>query len=88
MNITCDSCHASFTPVVKDRPLRGGGKERRFRCPQCRRWYVVAVFTPAGVKIAQEIQRVEAAIRRNPADIALREQLVELRGQLRPEVTR
>lgn len=88
MNVTCDSCRASFTPVVKDRPLRGGGKERRFRCPHCRRWYVVAIFTPAGVKIAQEIQQVEAAIRRNPADVALRTRLGTLREQLRPEVTR
>lgn len=88
MNVTCDSCRASFTPGVKDRPLRGGGKERRFRCPHCRRWYIVAVFTPAGVKIAQEIQQVEAAIRRNPADVALRTRLGTLREQLRPEVTR
>jgi len=88
MNVTCDSCRASFTPAFDDRPLRGGGKERRFRCPYCLRWYIVAVFTPLAVKIGQEIQQVEAAIRRNPADAALRTRLATLREQLRPEVTR
>lgn len=88
MNTICDSCRALFAPVVKDRPLRGGGKERRFRCPHCGRWYVVAVFTPAGVKIAQELNLLEAAIRRAPADAALRKRLGELREQLRPEVRR
>lgn len=87
--VHCDQCGQTFPIEVKDRPLRGGGKERFFRCPHCKHKYVVARFTPLGVKLAQEIQQVEAQINRQPNsdNTALRERLVELRTQLRPEVS-
>ena len=87
--IRCDRCGQAFELQVKDRPLRGGGKERRFRCPHCKHWYHVATFTPLGVKLAQEIEQVEAEIAKDANSDAteLRLRLTALRAQLRPEVT-
>ena len=87
--VHCDRCGQTFQIQVKDRPLRGGGKERFFRCPHCQHKYTVARFTPLGVKLAQEIQQVEAQINQQPDsdNTALRERLNKLRAQLRPEVT-
>lgn len=89
MTITCHFCQKAIAPAdltIKDRPLRGGGKERRFRCPHCKRWYTVAVFTPTGVRLANEIRQAEAELNRRPTDAALRERLRLLREQLAPEV--
>lgn len=87
--VHCDQCSQTFQIELKDRPRRGGGKERFFRCPHCRKHYTVALFTPLGVKLAQEIQQVEAQINQKPDsdNTELRERLTALREQLRPEVS-
>ena len=88
-NLRCDQCGQTFPIEAKDRPLRGGGKERFFRCPHCKHKYTVARFTPLGVKLAQAIQQVEAQINQHPDsdNTELRERLTALREQLRPEVS-
>lgn len=88
MNVICERCGGRFEPQLKERPLKGGGAERRFRCPWCAAWHVVAIITPLGVKLMQQIQQVNAQLEQSPYDerlIAQRDSLLEV---LRPEVTK
>lgn len=87
VKVHCDKCGVHFVPSVKDRPTPGGGKQRRFRCPHCKKWYVVANFTPLAVRILADIDRVEIELATKPGDPTLTEQLTGLRELLRPEVT-
>lgn len=75
----CDSCHQSFTPTLKQKPLRSGGAERFFRCPHCKARYRVASYTPTGVALLAEIQAARKA-----NDLGL---LGKLIGKLQAEVT-
>lgn len=88
MNIICERCGSRFEPKLKQRPLKGGGAERRFRCPWCAAWYAVAIITPLGVKLMQQIQQVEIELKRQPGAQALIDQRVALQERLRPEVTK
>lgn len=88
MIVTCERCGGRFEPQLKERPLKGGGVERRFRCQWCNKWYVVAVITPLGVKLMQQIQQVETQLEQLPGDAGLIAQREALQTQLRPEVTR
>ncbi len=54
--VRCDGCSKTFTPKLKERPVKDGGAEQRFRCPYCRKWYVVATITAEGVRIRQQMQ--------------------------------
>lgn len=85
--VTCDQCAKPFDIALKDRPLPGGGMERRFRCPHCKRWYTVAIYTPLGVRTLQELVWVEVQLRGRPDDQGLKDQLTELRERLGPEVS-
>lgn len=91
ITVTCDRCGGRFEAVLKERPLRGGGAERRFRCPWCNKWYIVCTITPLGVKIFQQIKGVEAQMRKRVpsgrGDEGLQEQLARLRELLKPEVS-
>lgn len=87
MIVTCERCGGRFEPKLKERPLKGGGAERRFRCFWCAAWYVVAIITPLGVKLMQQIQQVETSLRERPGDSGLIEQRRMLQEQLRPEVS-
>ena len=88
MNVICERCGGRFSPVLKQRPLPGGGAERRFRCPWCAAWYVVAVITPLGVRLMQQIAAIEVELKNGPGRSELIEQRRVLQEQLRPEVTR
>lgn len=74
----CDSCHKTFAPILKQKPLRGGGAERFFKCPHCAAHYHVATYTATGVKLLGEIQQARQA-----NDLGL---LSELVGKLQAEV--
>lgn len=87
MNVTCERCGSRFEPKLKQRPLKGGGAERRFRCPWCAAWYVVAVITPLGVKLLQQIAAVEVQLKQSPGDSGLIARREALQAQLRPEVS-
>lgn len=85
--IVCDGCGQSFRPVLKERPIKGGGMQQRFRCPHCRRYYVVANITPEGLKIRQRLQAVSAELEQAPGDEELARRLDELRQEFRAEVS-
>ena len=87
MNVICERCGGRFEPQLKERPLKGGGAERRFRCPWCAAWHVVAIITPLGVKLMQQIQQIEAQLKQSPGDNGLVAQREALQAQLRPEVS-
>lgn len=86
LSIVCERCGSRFEPTLKERPTPGGGAERRFRCPWCQAWYVVAVITPLGVKLMQQIRQIEAEMKRGAVS-DLQERLKDLREQLKPEVS-
>lgn len=88
MIVTCERCGGRFEPQLKERPLKGGGAERRFRCSWCNKWYTVAIITPLGVKLMQQIQQVEADLKDSPGRSGLIEQRRMLQEQLRPEITK
>lgn len=87
MIVICERCGGRFEPQLKERPLKGGGVERRFRCPWCRAWYVAAVITSLGVKLMQQIQQVEIKLKSRPGDAGLVEERQVLQERLKPEVS-
>ena len=53
---TCDKCHREFDIVVKEKPVKGGGAKLFFKCPHCRKQYLIANITAEGVKIREQIK--------------------------------
>lgn len=90
--VTCGACGTEFKIDLKVKPLKGGGEQHFFRCPnkRCRKRYVVANITPKGVELRFQIQRVREELPQ--ADEARRaELLIDLSGlqkQLEPEVSK
>lgn len=54
--VTCDRCSKKFEPVVKEKPVKGGGAQMFIKCPRCRKQYPIANITAEGIKIRQEMQ--------------------------------
>jgi hypothetical protein len=91
--VTCDTCGTEFKIDLKVKPLKGGGEQHFFKCPNkgCRKRYVVANITPKGVELRFRIQRVREELQRQ-ADEARRSELLidlsELQKQLEPEISK
>lgn len=84
--VTCDQCKRQTKIDLKERPQRGGGMERFFRCEHCKHHYAVAHITVEGVRIRQRMRVVEAELSLRPDDEALGSELVALRKRMREEV--
>ena len=54
--VTCDKCATKFDPVVKEKPVKGGGAQMFIKCPRCRSQYVIANITAEGIKIREQIK--------------------------------
>lgn len=87
-NVKCDGCSKSFVIELKERPLACGGAQQRFQCPHCKKYYVVANITPAGVKIRQQVRQVEETLKAKPGDDGLVAELARLKAELAKEVTK
>lgn len=86
--VRCDKCDKQFSPEVKDVTRRGGGLERSFRCPYCKRKYPVANISVRGVQLMQEVRRVRGELASQPGHERLNEELAGLLKELEPEVTK
>ena len=73
--VTCDKCNLKFDPVVKEKPVKGGGAQMFMKCPRCRKQYVIANITAEGVKIREQIKN------------AIGDELVRLREEYAKHVT-
>lgn len=72
--VRCDGCGKSFAPKLKERQVPGGGAQQLFRCPHCRRTYIVAHITAEGLRIRRQMQTASP------------DQLPELRRRMAAEV--
>ena len=54
--IICDKCGKMFDPIVKEKPVKGGGAQMFIKCPRCRQQYIIANITAEGVKIREQIK--------------------------------
>lgn len=89
--VTCDGCGREFRIEPKVKPLKGGGEEHFFRCPnkRCRRRYVTARITAEGVRLRREIERARGELGRARGERRgeLARLVDELVGKLRGEVS-
>lgn len=54
--VACTACSLQFTPVLEDVPTDAGGAVRQFACPHCNFVTRVAIFSPYGVKLLEQVQ--------------------------------
>jgi hypothetical protein len=90
--VTCDACGTEFKIDLKVKPLKGGGEQHFFKCPnkRCRKRYVVANITPKGVELRFQIQQVRRELTTVDKDRqeGLLIDLAVLQKQLEPEISK
>jgi hypothetical protein len=90
--VTCDACGTEFKIDLKVKPLKGGGEQHFFKCPnkRCRKRYVVANITPKGVELRHQIQQIRRELTGVDQDQqeGLLVDLAVLQKQLEPEISK